>query len=232
MSESIEKVLGIKHLPIFPLPIVLLPFELLPLHIFEERYRQMLKDIELKRNLFGLSFFDPQETLHEKPEKESIGCVAEVREVKTLPDGRADILTIGVIRYRLKDYLDLPDPYLVAEVEFFEDFEESESELQPLADEVFALFTRIAKAAHNLGGHREDFSSFPQAPPEQMSFLIAAAFNLDANLKYRLIEMRSTGERLLQLRDILSRAIDRIEESVKIIKISQSNGHANKKINL
>ncbi|MDQ3042945.1 MAG: peptidase, partial [Acidobacteriota bacterium] len=47
MSEALEKVSGIKHLPLFPLPLVLLPNELLPLHIFEPRYRQMLKDIAL-----------------------------------------------------------------------------------------------------------------------------------------------------------------------------------------
>ncbi len=45
MSEALEKVAGIKHLPLFPLPLVLLPNELLPLHIFEPRYRQMLKDV-------------------------------------------------------------------------------------------------------------------------------------------------------------------------------------------
>ncbi len=45
MSEAKQKVAGISHLPIFPLPLVMLPNEMLPLHIFEDRYRQMLTDV-------------------------------------------------------------------------------------------------------------------------------------------------------------------------------------------
>ncbi len=61
MSESFEKVAGITHLPIFPLPLVMLPNELLPLHIFEDRYRQMLRDVEQEGNFFGVTLFEPQE---------------------------------------------------------------------------------------------------------------------------------------------------------------------------
>lgn len=61
MSEATDKVEGITQLPLFPLPLVLLPNELLPLHVFEPRYRQLLKDIELKRNMFGISLFEPPE---------------------------------------------------------------------------------------------------------------------------------------------------------------------------
>jgi Lon protease-like protein len=53
MSESLDKVSGIKHLPLFPLPLVLLPNEFLPLHIFEDRYKQMLKDVLEEQKLFG-----------------------------------------------------------------------------------------------------------------------------------------------------------------------------------
>ena len=67
MSEALEKVAGIKHLPIFPLPLVMLPNELLPLHIFEDRYRQMLKDVEQEGNFFGVVLFDPEGSLMDKP---------------------------------------------------------------------------------------------------------------------------------------------------------------------
>lgn len=110
MSENSEKVLGVKFLPIFPLPVVLLPNELLPLHIFEPRYRKMLEDIKLEKNLFGVSYFDAQETDSSKPEIGSFGCVAEVRESQTLEDGRSNIVTIGVIRYRLENYVQTDDP--------------------------------------------------------------------------------------------------------------------------
>jgi Lon protease-like protein len=232
MSDASEKVLGIKHLPIFPLPVVLMPFELMPLHIFEERYKQMLEDIKSEKNLFGLSYFNLQESLVDKPASGSIGCVAEVRDVQTLPEERSNILTIGVIRYRILDFIDAGDPYFVGDVEFFEDFEEDESPLQMLADEVLTLFKSIAKAAHKLSGQRGELPEIPQTKPEQLSFLIAAAFNLDTELKYQMLEIRSTSERLEKLREILGQTVNRVEDSAEIHKIAQTNGHTKKKINL
>ncbi len=232
MSEASEKVLGIKHLPLFPLPLVLLPYEILPLHIFEPRYQEMLANIELNKNMFGVSFFEPQVSFVDKPEPGTVGCVAEVREKQMLEDGRSNILTIGLIRYRLIDLVDEGTEYLIGDVEFFEDEKEDENILNPLADEVFALFQRVAKAAHKLSGQRGDFPAIPQAEPEQLSFLVSAAFNLDSALKYKMLETRSTSERLERLKDILKQSVKQVEESAKINKISRTNGHANKKIDI
>lgn len=232
MSEASEKVAGIRHLPLFPLPLVLLPNELLPLHIFEPRYRQMLKDIGLEENMFGVTYFNPENTLADKPPIDTIGCVAEVREMQNLPDGRSNLLSIGVIRYRLIDYVETGDPYFVGDVEFFEDDAEDETVLEPLAGEVFALFGRVAKAAHKLSGEHGKLPDIPQAEPQALSFLVTAAFNLDPELKYKMIETRSTIERLERLREILRQAVGKMEESADIHKISQTNGHSKKKIDL
>ncbi len=232
MSEASEKVAGIRHLPLFPLPLVLLPNELLPLHIFEPRYRQMLKDIGLEENMFGVLYFNQEESLADKPPVDAIGCVAEVREMQNLPDGRSNLLSIGVIRFQLLDYVESGDPYLVGDVEFFEDDLEDEAILQPLADEVFALFKRVAKAAHKLSGERGKLPDIPQAEPQALSFLVTAAFNLDPDLKYKMVETRSTIERLEKLREILRQAVGKMEESADIHKLSQSNGHSKKKIDL
>jgi Lon protease-like protein len=232
MSEASEKVAGIRHLPLFPLPLVLLPNELLPLHIFEPRYRQLLKDIGLEKNLFGVTYFNAEGSLTDKPPIDTIGCVAEVREIQNLPDGRSNILSVGVIRYRLLEYIESGDPYLVGDVEFFEDAEEDETVLNPLADEVFRLFKRIAKAAHKLSGERGRFPEIPQAEPEALSFLVTAAFNLEPEMKYKMIETRSTIERLDKLREILRQTVGKMEESADIHKISQTNGHTKKKIDL
>ncbi|MGI9054928.1 MAG: LON peptidase substrate-binding domain-containing protein [Pyrinomonadaceae bacterium] len=232
MSDASEKVLGIKHLPIFPLSIVLMPSELLPLHIFEEKYRQMVKDVELNKNLFGLNYFNPEEIFAEKPEPGTIGCVAEINESQTLPDGRSNILTIGIIRYRIVEYINTDEPYLIAGVEFFEDFEEDEQILKTLSDEVFILFKRVAQAAHKISGQRGTFPDIPQAEPEQLSFLITSAFNLENDLKYKMLETRSTVERLENMKKILDKAVKQIEDSAEIHKISQTNGHSKKKIKL
>jgi Lon protease-like protein len=232
MSEALKKVEGIRHLPIFPLPLVLLPGEFLPLHIFEPRYRKMLDDVRADRNLFGVTFFDPQDALSEVPEAGRVGCVAEVREVEELPDGRSNILTSGLIRYRLHEYVDAGEPYLLGDVEFFEDEEEDEKILGPLGDKVHALFERIAKAAFKLSGSRGALPDIPKADPQQMSFLITAAFNLENELKYEMSEMRSTTERLEKLGEVLLRAVDKLEANADIQQAAKTNGHSTKKIDL
>ncbi len=232
MSEASEKVLGIKQLPLFPLPLVLIPNEVLPLHIFEPRYRQMLQDIELRKNLFGVSLFEPEEAILDRPPVGSIGCAAEVRETSRLPDGRSNILAGGLIRYRLLDYVDPAETYLSCKVEFFEDEPETESVVQMIADEVFDLFERIAKAAFKLSGNRGTLPEIPRTEPEQLSFLVAAAFNLDNAVKYEMIEMTSTIERLTKLRTILLEAVGRMERDAEIVKAAQTNGHSKKKIDL
>jgi Lon protease-like protein len=140
-------------------------------------------------------------------------------------------MSVGVIRYRLVEYIDAGDPYLVADVNFFEDEEEDSNLLNPLSDEVFALFRRIAKAAHKLSGERGMFPEIQRTEPQALSFLVTAAFNLENDLKYQMLETRSTIERLERLREILLKAVDKMEESAEIHKIAKTNGHSKKKIN-
>src|SRR3977135_3356496 len=121
MSEAIDKVRGVSELPLFPLSVVLFPGVPLPLHIFEPRYRQMLEDIQAGDSLFGLSYFDGSTSPPERPPVGSIGCVAKVTDTQAFPDGRSNILTVGLIRYRIEEYVDRGDPYLVVRVSYFED---------------------------------------------------------------------------------------------------------------
>ena len=232
MSEASEKVLGIKQLPLFPLPLVLLPNEVLPLHIFEPRYRQMLNDIELRRNLFGITFFEQEESSTDRPLVGTVGCAGEVREQTSLPDGRSNILVTGIIRYRLLGYAEAGTPYLTGEVEFFEDEIEDNDAVEPVANDVFDLFERIAKAAFKLSGNRGSFPEIPRTEPESLSFLVTAAFNLDTDIKYKLLEMTSTIKRLTKLRAILLQAVDKMEDNAETVKAAQTNGHSKKKIDL
>lgn len=232
MSEALEKVAGITHLPIFPLPLVMLPNELLPLHIFEDRYRQMLRDVEQEGNFFGVTLFEPQESFIEMPPVGTVGCVAEIRESETLPDGRSNILTLGIVRYRIANYIDAGEPYLVAEIEFFEDEKEPASEVGPLADEVFGLFERMAIAAFKMSGNRGRLPEIQRTDAEALSFLITAAFNFDNDKKYGLLEMTSTLGRLTELQEVLNQAVGQIEESAEIQSVSRTNGHSKKKIDI
>ncbi len=232
MSEALEKVAGIEQIPLFPLPLVLLPNEFLPLYIFEDRYQQMLKDVADAGKMFGVMLFEGDESIIDRPELGSIGCVAEIRESELLPDGRSSIVTLGIVRFRLMDYIESEDPYLVGDVAFFEDEIDDEPAAERVADDVFALFQRIANAAFKMSGNRGRLPEITRGRPEQLSFLVTAAFNFENELKYELLKMTSTTERLTRLRDLLSKMVDQMEESANIHAKSKTNGHSKKKIDI
>jgi ATP-dependent Lon protease len=232
MSEASDKVSGLHELPLFPLPVVLFPGVPLPLHIFEPRYRQMMTDIRQAKNLFGLAYFDPTITENEVPPAGHIGCVAEVTETQTLPDGRSNILTLGVIRYRIESYVERGDPYLVAQVSYFEDDEEDEALLATPAKEVAETFTRIAQAVRTINDERATLPDISNTEPQRLSFLVAAAVEIDAEVKQELLELRLTSERLERLRAMLNIAVKSYEESARIHELAKSNGHGGRRVEL
>jgi Lon protease-like protein len=232
MSEATDKVGGQQELPLFPLPVVLFPGVPLPLHIFEPRYRQMLLDIRLEKNLFGLAYFDSSSAESDVPPAGHVGCVAEVTEVQTFPDGRSNVLTLGVIRYRLESYVERGDPYLVAQVSYFEDEEEDEELLAAPAREVAETFTRIAQAVRTINDERATLPDITNTEPQRLSFLVAAAMEIDAEVKQELLELRSTSERLERLRAMLNIAVTGYEERARIHELAKGNGHGGRKIEL
>src|SRR5919106_1486091 len=232
MSEASDKVRGMRELPLFPLPVVLFPGVPLPLHIFEPRYRQLLSDIRVANNLFGLAYFDPTIASTEVPPAGHIGCVAEVTETQTFPDGRSNILTLGVIRYRIEQYVERGDQYLVARVTYFEDDEEDESTLANPAREVAETFTRIAQAVRTLNDERSSLPDISDTEPQRLSFLVAAAMEIDAEVKQELLELTSTSARLERLRSMLNVAVKGYEERARIHELAKSNGHGGRRIEI
>lgn len=232
MSEANDIVSGVNELPIFPLSVVLFPWVPLPLHIFEPRYRQMLDDIQASHNLFGLSYFDASASEQEIPPVGSIGCVAKVTDAQTLPDGRSNILTIGVLRYRLEEYVERGDPYLVARVSYFEDEDEQDEAVEERAREVAETFTRIARAVRAINDERANLPNIADTEPQRLSFLVAAAMEVDTDVKQELLELRSTSARLRRLRDILARAVSGYEERARIHELAKGNGHSGRKLEI
>jgi Lon protease-like protein len=232
MNEAFEKAGDARDIPLFPLSVVLFPGTPLPLHIFEPRYRQLLADIRQGDSQFGLSYFAGIEDGPDRPPIGHLGCVAEVRDVQELPDGRSNILTIGVMRYRLEEYLVSENSYLVGRVNFFADEPEDEAALAPLAAEVLDLFMRIARAIRTINDDRSELPDLPVTDAEQLSFLVSAAIELEDEVKLELLEMRSTSERLGRLKEFLSRAVGDYEYRAQIHGSAKTNGHGSRKINL
>jgi ATP-dependent Lon protease len=232
MNEASDKVRGLRELPLFPLPVVLFPGVPLPLHIFEPRYRQMLLDIRAANNLFGLAYFDATTSENEVPPAGHIGCVAEVTEAQAFPDGRSNILTVGLIRFRIESYVDRGDPYLVAQVSYFEDEDEDEALLAVPAKEVAETFTRIAQAVRTINDERATLPDISNTEPQRLSFLVAAAIEIEAEVKQELLELRSTSERLNRLRAMLDIAVTGYEERARIHELAKSNGHSGRRIEI
>ncbi len=232
MSDPFAKVRGVRELPLFPLPLVLFPGVPLPLHIFEERYRRLLADARASHNLFGLPYFDGAGAGDSRPAAGHVGCVAEIVDAQTLPDGRANILTVGLVRYRLESYADAGEPYLVGRVEFFADEAAEGESVAERAREVAGVFRRIAHAVRTLNDDRAPVPDLPEDDPERLSFLIAAAMEMDDEAKQAMLELRSTTERLARLGRLLAGVVEGYETRARAHGLARGNGHGGGKVKL
>ena len=136
--------------------------------------------------------------------------------MQLLPDGRSNILTVGVIRYRIEEYVDRGDPYLVARVSYFEDEDDDSEEVHERSREVAETFTRIARAVRTINDERTNLPNIADTEPQRLSFLVAAAMEVDTDVKQELLELRLTAERLRRLSDILARAVSGYEERARV----------------
>jgi Lon protease-like protein len=158
--------------------------------------------------------------------------VAEVTETQSFPDGRSNILTLGVVRYRIESYVERGDPYLVAKLSYFEDNEEDEATLAGPTKEVAEAFTRIAQAVRTINDERTSLPDISDTEPQRLSFLVAAAMEIEADVKQEMLETRSTFERLERLRSMLSQAVKGYEERARIHELAKGNGHGGRKIEI
>src|SRR2546423_11370485 len=118
---DLEEIDDIPELPIFPLGTVLFPGAILTLHIFEERYKAMMRYAVDNGGMFGLSYrSDAQIGRETPPAVGSVGCIAKINAVMPLEQGRMNVLSTGLIRYRVTA-LRQAEPYLIAAGETFGD---------------------------------------------------------------------------------------------------------------
>ena len=103
-------------LPMFPLGSVLFPHALLPLHVFEERYRALVRDCLRQQHEFGVVLIERGMEVGGGDTRFGAGTVARIKEALELPDGRWAVLAVGTRRVRVRQWLP-DDPYPVALVE-------------------------------------------------------------------------------------------------------------------
>jgi len=194
-------------LPLFPLGAVLCPGMVLPLHIFEERYRQLVRDLMDKPDprQFGViairkgreTGVDGVQSLYE------IGCIATLRRVEQYPDGRFDIVTVGTSRFRLLA-LDESLEYLQGEIEPLTDEAVDPDAAVPLVRAVQAAFHAYVDALTEEGGAVVKVDDLP-SEPTMLSFLVAAAMVIDLPERQSLLAEPDAVRRLSALRSLLAR---------------------------
>ena len=168
------------NIPLFPLNIVALPRERIPLHIFEPRYKRMIKDRIKTGAPFGI-------VLRDKKGVKSIGCsVKIIRVLKEHPTGEYDIIVQGQRCFRIKDKVQENDKLWIGNVTYLEDQESATTDLlEKTRDQYLHILLKL--------GLNEDME---RHMAKNQSFDFVELINLPNKIKQKLIETNDENQRL------------------------------------
>ncbi|MBV8843771.1 MAG: LON peptidase substrate-binding domain-containing protein [Bryobacterales bacterium] len=198
-------------LPLFPLQVVLLPGGELPLHIFEDRYKEMIGEVLRERQEFGVVLASEKGIVN-------TGCTATVDKVlRRYPDGRMDIMVRGRRRFEIL-LLNDERSFLRGSVDFFDD----EQATQPPPD----VRNRAIEGFNELQALS---SSQPldtdQARDPQLSFRLAQPVP-DLGFRQSLLATRSEADRMRQLAEFFPNYVLRQRHILHVKEVAPRNGHA------
>jgi Lon protease-like protein len=219
------------EIPLFPLPLVLFPQVVVPLHIFEERYRMMINRCIEESSTFGIVLLPPGTSTESESTIRRVGVTARIIQFDRIEDGRINIMAAGEMRFRILEFTE-PTPYWKANVEFFEDDNEREEDLQDSYQDVVRLYREVHRLAAQLRGMEMDIEEIKiPASPATMSHMVSFVLDLDPEAKQSLLEMTSIEGRLKTLAVHLEEAMQRLNAEIAREKIShkvKGNGHYGK----
>jgi Lon protease-like protein len=197
-------------LPLFPLDLVLLPGVPLPLHIFEPRYKEMIKECLERKSSFGI--------IRAKQEAfVNTGCTAEVINVlKTYPDGRMNILVEGQKRFEVLQ-VNQERSFLQAEVFYLED--ETDPAAASDIKKAIALHGEIMELA---GARAEETES---ANASQLAYRLAGSLPFDPDFQQALLEMNSEAKRIQAIISFFQRILPALQRSASAKQRAGGNGH-------
>jgi len=196
-----------QSLPLFPLGTVLFPGLVLPLHIFEERYQELVQDLLTgpEPRQFGvIAIREGRETgiagvraLHE------IGCTATLRQVDEQDDGEYNLVTVGTDRFRLLR-LDDSRSYLQAEVDLLPEEAGEEAAAGLAVQAVQQAFLTYLEALAQRGATRVNVPELPDEPI-LLSYVVAASVIVDLPDKQALLAEPDATTRLTAERALLTK---------------------------
>jgi Lon protease-like protein len=204
-------------LPLFPLQVVVFPGTPLPLHIFEERYKELVGDAIRDNSEFGI-------VLAREDGIVNAGCTVIVEKLTEMfPDGRMNVLTRGKRRFEVLS-LNEDKAYLQAEVRYFEDddFRPPPPELRQQAIEHYQALSKLESA-------RE--ISEPDEQDPHLSFQLAQAVP-DVNFLSVLLRQRSETGRLRELNEYLAQYIPRQRAIERVKALAPTNGYGGRHVEM
>jgi len=185
--------LSVRELPIFPLPeVVLFPNEVLPLHIFEARYRMMLKSVLETDSLFGVVKWDPN-----TKSMANVGCCAHIIKHQTADDGRSNIITMGQQRFQILEIV-RSTPFYSGIVSWIDDdISQNLQDLDSLRDSVIQALNDVVNLTSKLTNSQKILPDKLPNNPMELSFWIGAHLGGPvSDEQQRLLEERDTYIRL------------------------------------
>jgi Lon protease-like protein len=197
-------------IPLFPLEVVLFPEAALPLHIFEDRYKEMVNVCRTEQIGFGV-------VCAQREGLAVVGCTAEIIQVlEEYPDGRLDILCQGSKRFEIES-LDNSRSFLQAEVDFFID--EGLPATRAMREECTALHFEILE----LTGGETTQRAFDLDKP--VAFRFAWASPTDLSFRLELLAMRSDAERTERLIALYATMLPKLRRGAHAGALAGRNGH-------
>jgi Lon protease-like protein len=209
------------ELPLFPLNTVLFPGASLPLHIFEERYKQMINQCLESRSPFGVLLIRSGSEVRAPAEPFEVGTTASIVHVQRLQEGRLNVVCVGGQRFRVVRTID-DQPYLVGEVETLASRDEG-PQASDRADTAVALFGEYYRLFLALSGQWARELGMPGEPGPLADF-IGSRLAVSLWTKQRLLEELSIGRRLEMEVEILSDAIREMTPRVQAAQASRWRG--------
>jgi Lon protease-like protein len=197
-------------LPLFPLDLVLLPGVPLPLHIFEPRYKEMIKECLEKKSPFGVIRVKQESFVN-------TGCTAEIINVlKTYPDGRMNILVEGQKRFEVLQ-VNQERSFLQAEVFYLED--EADPAAASDIEKALALHGEIM----GLAGAKAEETERTNA--SQIAYRLAGSLPFDPDFQQALLEMNSEARRIREIISFFERILPALHRSASAKLRAGGNGH-------
>ncbi|MEO8168034.1 MAG: LON peptidase substrate-binding domain-containing protein [bacterium] len=200
-------------LPLFPLQVVLFPNSVLPLHVFEDRYKQLIDGCWIEGSEFGINLLRENEIV-------KVGCSAVVTKVvKKYDDGKMDVFVQGRRRYRLLELVDSANLYSVGRVEILHSKEEVID--TALATETVRLHNQLVDLVYKDKGFAIEYDG--QHP--EISFTIALKAGMDLTQRQLVLEVNSENERLKTLHQYLSEVIPKLHKVSEVERLIASDGY-------